>query len=131
MKNLECLISVLAKSGQLEDELKTLESQLLSIQEEVEQVVNGKLTQNLYPQYDALVKNYHTLQKTYRDKQQVLQERKIKLKALNNFIDILWQQDKLVVAYDEKLFNTLVDKVIIYKDKQVEVHFKNEQVISM
>lgn len=129
--NLECLISVLAKSGQLEDELKTLESQLLSIQEEVEQVVNGKLTQNLYSQYDVLVKTYHTLQKTYRDKQQVLQERKIKLKALNNFIDILRQQDNLVVVYDEKLFNTLVDKVIIYKDKQVEVHFKNEQVISM
>ena len=33
----------------------------------------------------------------------------------------------MVAEFDEKLFNTLIEKMIIYKNKKVEVHFKNGQ----
>ena len=37
----------------------------------------------------------------------------------------------MIVEFDEKLFNTLIEKMIIYKNKKVEVHFKNGQVIEI
>lgn len=60
-----------------------------------------------------------------------LHQREIKLKELKSFIDILKQQEKLDIKYNEKLFNTLVDRLVIYKDKKVDIHFKSEQVLSM
>lgn len=54
--------------------------------------------------YDELVENYHELQQVYSDKQLALHERKVKLKELNSFIDILKQQEKLAVKCDEKIF---------------------------
>lgn len=118
----------------LETEIDTLSSLVLSIQEEAECLVSqsGKVAKNLYQQqYEMLVERYHKLQKAYDDKCQVLQERKIKQKELQSFIDILRKQENLSPDYDEKLFNTLVDRIMIYKDKKIDVHFKNGQVISI
>ncbi|MGT2929683.1 hypothetical protein ACVR1G_05530 [Streptococcus dentasini] len=119
IKNLEILMTALDHTEEVENELETLSSRLLSIQEEVEQLVsqNAKVAQNqsaYQKKYDELVEKYHELQKEHSEKQLALHERKIKLKELDSFIDILKQQEKLDVEYDEKLFNTLVDKLVIY-----------------
>lgn len=136
IKNLEILMITLEHTNEIESELETLSSRLLSIQEEVERLVsqNAKVAQNqstYQKKYDELIDKYNELQKEHSEKQLALHERKIKLKELNSFIDILKQQEKLDVKYDEKLLNTLVDKLVIYQDKKVEVNFKNGQVISM
>ena len=36
-----------------------------------------------------------------------------------------------VTAFDEKLFNTLIEKMVIYKNKKVAIHFKNVRVIEI
>ena len=128
------LMRTLENTKALETEIDTLSSLLLSIQEEAECLVSqsGKVAKNFYQQqYEMLVERYHNLQKAYDDKYQVLQEKKIKQKALQSFIDILRKQENLSPDYDEKLFNTLVDKLMVYKGKKIEVHFKNGQVISL
>ncbi len=134
IQNLEMLMRTLENTKALETEIDTLSSLLLSIQEEAECLVSqsGKVAKNFYQQqYEMLVERYHNLQKAYDDKYQVLQEKKIKQKALQSFIDILRKQENLSPDYDEKLFNTLVDKLMVYKGKKIEVHFKNGQVISL
>lgn len=86
---------------------------------------------NYQKKYDELVNKYHELNEIYSEKKMFLHQREIKLKELKSFIDILKQQEKLDIKYNEKLFNTLVDRLVIYKDKKVDIHFKNGQVISM
>ena len=47
------------------------------------------------------------------------------------FIELLTKQEHMVTAFDEKLFNILVEKMVIYTKDKVEVHFKNGQVIEI
>ena len=47
------------------------------------------------------------------------------------FIELIAKQEHMVTAFDEKLFNTLVEKMVIYTKDKVEVHFKNGQVIEI
>jgi hypothetical protein len=37
----------------------------------------------------------------------------------------------MIMAFNEKLFNTLVEKMVIHTKDKVEVHFKNGQVIEI
>ena len=41
------------------------------------------------------------------------------------------KQEHIIIEFDEKLFNTLVEKMIVYTKDKVEVHFKNGQVIEL
>jgi len=47
------------------------------------------------------------------------------------FIELLTKQEHMVTAFDEKLFNILVKKMVIYTKDKIEVHFKNGQVIEI
>ncbi|MGO5139532.1 recombinase family protein [Streptococcus alactolyticus] len=136
IRNLNWFMTTLENTEELKNDIKTLEFQLLSIQEEVERLVstNAKVAQSqiIYKQrYDELVETYRKREQEYNDKRDRLQERHRQIKDTKNFIDNLKQQEQLISTFDEKLFNTLVEKIMIYRDKKIEVHFKNGQVISM
>ena len=49
------------------------------------------------------------------------------------FLELLYleKQGELLTEYDTKLFNYLVEKIIIHKGKRVEIHLKNGEVISI
>lgn len=46
-------------------------------------------------------------------------------------MELLTKQEHMVTAFYEKLFNILVEKMVIYTKDKVEVHFKNGQVIEI
>lgn len=54
-----------------------------------------------------------------------------RVRELKIFIDSLEKKDELLTEYDTKLFNYLVDAIIIHKGKRVEFHIKNGEVISI
>ena len=54
-----------------------------------------------------------------------------RVRELKIFIDSLEKQDELLTEYDTKLFNYLVEKLIIHKEKRIEIHLKNGEVISI
>ena len=56
------------------------------------------------------------------DKKQDLKVRRDKIKI---FIEDLKSNDKLIDEFDEKLWHTLVQKVIVNTGKEIEVKFKN------
>ena len=56
------------------------------------------------------------------DKKQDLKVRRDKIKI---FIEDLKSNDKLIDEFDEKLWYTLVQKVIVNTDTEIEVKFKN------
>ena len=65
--------------------------------------------------------NSYTLSKL-EDKKQNLKIRRDKIKI---FIEDLKSNDKLIDEFDEKLWYTLVQKVIVNTDTEIEVKFKN------
>ena len=47
------------------------------------------------------------------------------------FIELLAKQEHMVTTFDEKIFNTLIEKIVIHQKDKIEVHFKNGQVIEI
>lgn len=128
------LLLTLEDNESLISEIELLENKLNSIQESIEKLVskNSRVAQNqiLYQKdYDALVDEYYRLEPSLIEKEIKLKQRRKQAVDVKSFMKILEKQGNLVTKFDAKLFNTLVDKLIIYKEKKIEVHFKNSQVI--
>lgn len=101
----------------------------------MEQVVseNAKVAQDqqsYQERYNTLAASYQVTEEAYLNKMNQLQERRHQQKQLKAFVEVTEQQDKLLTTFDETLFCTLVDQVVIHHNKQVDIHFKNGQDIS-
>ena len=81
--------------------------------------------------YNKLIEEYKLLEKELEQKNLELLSKNKRVRELKIFIDSLEKQDELLTEYDTKLFNYLVEKLIIHKEKRIEIHFKNGEVISI
>ena len=81
--------------------------------------------------YNKLIEEYKFLEKQLEQKNLDLLSKNKRVRELKIFIDSLEKQDELLTEYDTKLFNYLIDKIIVYKGKRVEIHLKNGEVISI
>ncbi|MBF0746612.1 recombinase family protein [Gemella sp. 19428wG2_WT2a] len=135
--NLKELINITEQSQiQTKEEIQEIEQDLERLAIEVDDLIkeNSKKIQNqdLYKErYNKLVNKYKKLEEYHKKKQSQCikqEERKIEIKL---FIEKLKMQDKLLEVFDEQLFNILVEKLVIHREKRIEVHFKTGQVISM
>ena len=114
-----------------------LDSKILKLQKESEIIV--ELMENLIYEnsrkmmnQDEYNKKYNSYTEKYEkikselskleDKKQDLKIRRDKIKI---FIEDLKSNDKLIDEFDEKLWHTLVQKVIVNTNKETEVKFKN------
>lgn len=127
---------MIENTGDIESEINNLEKEMENIKTEVENLIkqNSSVLQNQESykiKYDSLVEKYENLQNELLEKRGII-KLKIKQSAdLKLFIDFLKKQEQLLINFDDKLFNTLVEKLIIHKDKKVAVEFKNNQVIEI
>lgn len=71
------------------------------------------------------------LEKQLEQKNLDLLSKNKRVRELKIFIDSLEKQEELLTEYDTKLFNYLIDKIIIYKGKRVVIYLKNGEVISV
>ncbi|MBF0714990.1 hypothetical protein [Gemelliphila palaticanis] len=101
---------IIENAGDIESEINNLEKEMEYIKTEVE---------NLIKQNSSVLQN-ELLEKRGIIKLKIKQSADLKL-----FIDFLKKQEQLLINFDDKLFNTLVEKLIIHKDKKVAVEFKN------
>ena len=81
--------------------------------------------------YNKLIEEYKLLEKELEQKNLDLLSKNKRVRELKIFIDSLEKQGELLTEYDTKLFNYLVEKIIIHKGKRVEIHLKNGEVISI
>ncbi|EHI69948.1 recombinase family protein [Streptococcus ictaluri] len=136
INNMKLLIKMLENTDKLTETIKNLEREMADIGEQAEKMVerNAKVIQNqeMYQaEYDRLVTRYEELQSLLLEKQSTLQLKRKQSADVKLFVDLLAKQEHMVTAFDEKLFNTLIEKMVIYKNKKVAVHFKNGQVIEI
>ena len=136
IRNMKLLVEMLEDVSSLTSEVEVLEQKMLGIQEQVEKLVhnNAKVVQNqeMYQaQYDELVQDYEQVQNELLEKQQAIQLKRKQSADVKMFVELLSKQDKVLTHFDETLFNTLVEHMVLYSNKKVEVHFKNGQVIEL
>ena len=136
MNNMKLLINMLENTDELTESIKNLELEMADMEEQAEKMVhqNTKVIQNqeIYQaEYDRLVTRYEELQSLLLEKQSTRQHKRKQSADVKLFVDLLAQQEHMVTAFDEKLFNTLIEKMVIYKNKKVAAHFKNGQVIEI
>ena len=120
----------------LDDEIIKLEEKLEDIRADVEKLIimNSKIAQDQEEytrKYNRLIEEYKLVEKELEQKNLDLLNKNKRIRELKIFIDSLEKQDELLTEYDTKLFNYLVDKIIIHKGKSVEIHLKNGEVISI
>ena len=120
----------------LDDEIIQLEGKLEDIRTDIEKLIitNSKIAQDQEEytrKYNKLIEEYKFLEKGLEQKNLDLLSKNKRVRELKIFIDSLEKQDELLTEYDTKLFNYLVDKIIIHKRKRVEIHLKNGEVISI
>ena len=120
----------------LDDEIIQLEGKLEDIRTDVEKLIitNSKIAQDQEEytrKYNKLIEEYKLLEKQLEQKNLELLNENKRVRELKIFIDSLEKQDELLTEYDTKLFNYLIDTIIIHKEKRVEIHLKNGEVISI
>ena len=120
----------------LDDEIIKLEEKLEDIRADVEKLIimNSKIAQDQEEytrKYNRLIEEYKLVEKELEQKNLDLLNKNKRVRELEIFIDSLEKQDELIIEYDTKLFNYLVKKIIIHKEKRVEIYLKNGEVISI
>lgn len=116
--------------------IKNLELEMDDVEKRAEKMVqhNTKVIQNqetYQREYDGLVAKYEELQSQLFKKQSTLQRRRKQSVDVKLFIELLAKQEHMVTTFDEKIFNTLIEKIVIHQKDKIEVHFKNGQVIEI
>ena len=116
--------------------IKNLELEMDDVEKRAEKMVqhNTKVIQNqetYQREYDELVAKYEELQSQLFKKQSTLQRRRKQSVDVKLFIELLAKQEHMVTTFDEKIFNTLIEKIVIHQKDKIEVHFKNGQVIEI
>ena len=119
-----------------DDEIIQLEGKLEDIRTDIEKLIitNSKIAQDQEEytrKYNKLIEEYKFLEKELEQKNLDLLSKNKRVRELKIFIDSLEKQGELITEYDTKLFNYLVDTIIIHKEKRVEIHLKNGEVISI
>ena len=120
----------------LDDEIIQLEGKLEDIRTDIEKLIitNSKIAQDQEEytrKYNKLIEEYKLLEKQLEQKNLDLLSKNKRVRELKIFIDSLEKQDELLTEYDTKSFNYLIEKIIIYKGKRIEIHLKNGEVISI
>lgn len=75
--------------------------------------------------YNGYVERYEKLRERYTQLQEDLEEREMKSIRVSGFLFSLREQEELPIAFDEKLWNAMVDHVTVHTDERLVFHFKN------
>ena len=134
--NIKLLMKMIKEDRVLDDEIIQLEENLENIRTDVEKLIitNSKIAQDQEEytrKYNKLIEEYKLLEKQLEQRNLDLLSKNKRVRELKIFIDSLEKQDELLTEYDTKLFNYLVEKLIIHKEKRIEIHLKNGEVISI
>ena len=129
-------MKIIKEDRRLDDEIIQLEEKLEDIRTDVEKLIitNSKIAQDQEEytrKYNKLIEEYKLLEKELEQKNLELLNKNKRVRELKIFIDSLEKQDELLTEYDTKLFNYLVDTIIIHKGKRIEIHLKHGEVISI
>lgn len=102
------------------------------IQNYIDKNATETLNQNIYKKY------YNTLSNEYEEiKQKIekidtkLKNKRAKLLSIEKFLNEISERENLIDTFDEKLFTSVVDKIIVKSYTQAATIFRNGQELSL
>lgn len=124
LKNLESILNQIISVESIEDKIKKVHEDIEAVVNEVEILIHpSKETdeikqKELELKYDKLIQKLKDLE---RQKEEVMDKRN----KINTFISNLRSKSDAITEFDEELFNIMIDKAVVHRDKGIEFIFNS------
>ena len=125
LKNLESVLNQIVSAKSIEDKIKEVNKNIESVVNDVEILIHSSKEEDTIKQkrlelkHDDLLKELKELE---HQKDKVMD----KQNKINSFISNLKNKEDAITEFDEELFNIMVDKAIINRDKSIEFIFNSD-----
>lgn len=106
------------------------ESRLLyeKIQNYIDKNATETLNQNIYKKhYNTLSNEYEEIKQKIENIDTKLKNKRAKLLSIEKFLNEISERENLIDTFDEKLFTSVVDKIIVKSYTKVAIIFRNGQ----
>ncbi len=128
--NVDIIRKTLMNDDELLNKKKSLQSELESTVNETQSLVmeNARGVQNqddYNTRYDALVEKYDKLKKEYDEVSSKILANNTRCEQIGRFISRLKEQNGVISEFNEDLWNTLVEKLVVKTKDDVTVVFKS------
>ena len=124
LKNLELVLDQIVSVESIEDKILKVHEDIDAVVNEVEVLIHsssetdGIKEKELELKYDKLIRKLKDLE---HQKEEVTDKRN----EINTFISTLKKKANIICEFDDELFNIMVDKAVIHRDKSIEFIFNS------
>ena len=124
LKNLELVLNQIISVESIEEKTKKVHEDIDAVVNEVEVLILSSSEtdeikeKELELKYDKLIRKLKDLE---HQKDEVTDKRN----KINTFISTLKKKANVISGFDEELFNIMVDKAVVHRDKSIEFIFNS------
>ena len=114
----------------LEKKVATIQNEIEVVEELFRKMVDRNsrkaMDQKEYSKkYNELVERYEKAQDELNEIEEKQQENKVRKDSIDTFIDKLKSQETILTEFDEALWTSTIDKVVIERDNNIIFHFRD------
>lgn len=124
LKNVELILNKIVCVESIEDKIKEVNKNIESVVNDVEILIHSSKEEDLIKQ-KRLESKYDDLIKELKELEHQKEEVNDKQNKINTFISNLKNKSDSIADFDEELFNVMVDKAIVNRDKSIEFIFNS------
>lgn len=124
LKNVELILNKIVSVESIEDKIKEVNKNIESVVNDVEILIHSSKEEDLIKQ-KRLESKYDDLIKELKELEHQKEEVNDKQNKINTFISNLKNKSDSIADFDEELFNVMVDKAIVNRDKSIEFIFNS------
>lgn len=130
LDNLQLIRTTLCDKADLVKKKESLEAEIAIAVEMTQNIVaeNARVAQNqdeYNKKYNSLVERYNKLKEEYDTVCTTISEKDAKYEQMGRFITVLNGQSELITEFDEALWSSLVEKIVVKSKEEVTVVFKD------
>ena len=126
----EVILEELLDTTKLEKKVATIQNEMEIVEELLRKMVDENsrkaMDQKEYSKkYNELVERYKKVQDELNEIEEKQQENKVRKDSIDTFIDRLKSQDTILIDFDEALWISTIEKVVIEDDNNITFHFRD------
>ena len=124
LEKLESVLDQIVSVESIEDKIKKVQEDIEAVVNEVEVLIHSSKEtdeikqKELELKYDRLIQKLKDLE---HEKEEVMDKRN----KINTFISNLRSKSDAITEFDEELFNIMIDKAVVHRDKSIEFIFNS------
>lgn len=136
LDNLQLIRTTLCDKADLIKQKEALEEEINVTVEMTQNIVaeNARMAQNqdeYNKKYSSLVERYNKLKEEYDSICSTISDKDAKYEQIDRFIKVLKGQQELITEFDESLWSSLTEKIVVKSKEEVTVVFKDGTEITV